>query len=114
MALSKRCDETQHEEKASPDIASAASSSAGTLRPEGDIVLGSSGLLCQIQKLRAEQQALKDVKKQLAKDMKNAVRQKKRLQTRAMTLTDNDLVEVLRMRKAKKTGEAQTDGTAQG
>ena len=36
-----------------------------------------SGLLDQIQSLRQQQQAINDQKKQLAKDMKNAVRKKK-------------------------------------
>ena len=36
--------------------------------------------------------------------MKNALKRKKRLQGKASELTDADLVEVLRMRKAKKSG----------
>ena len=45
-------------------------------------------------------------KKTLAKDMKNTVKKKKRLQGRASQLSDADLVDVLRMRKAKKGNEA--------
>ena len=42
--------------------------------------------------------------------MKNAMKRKKRLQTKASQLSDTDLVEVLRMRKAKKdsVGTSQT------
>ena len=113
-AGSERCDDTQQEQKASHEGASAASSSVDTLLSGGGTSAGSSHLLTQIEKLRAEkQQALRNVKKELAKNMKNAMRQKKRLQTRAMNLTDGDLVEVLRMRKAKKTAEGQSGGTAQ-
>ena len=110
---SERCDDTQKEQKASQEGASAASSSADTLLLGGGTVAGSSHLLTQIEKLRADQQALRNVKKELAKNMKNAMRRKKRLQTRAMNLTEADLVEVLRMRKAKKTAEGQSGGTAQ-
>ena len=46
-------------------------------------------------------------KKKCAKDMKNALKRKKRLQGKAHQLSDADLVEVLRMRKAKKAS-AQT------
>ena len=99
----KSDDAKEHEETASvADSASAASSGAGRSHSDSEIVLGSSGLLDQIQKLRVEQQSLRSQKKQLAKDMKNAVKKKKRLQTRASLLTDVDLVEVLRMRKARR------------
>ena len=109
----KSVDAKQHEETAcAPDSASAASSGSGHLPSNTDMILGSSGLLDHIQKLRAEQQTLKDDKKKLAKDMKNAMKKKKRLQTRACLLSDVDLVEVLRMRKARKGGDEQT-GTEQ-
>ena len=63
-----------------------------------------SSLLNQIDKLKADQAALKAAKAKLAKDMKNAVKRKKRLQGRASQLSDTDLVEVLRMRKHQKGG----------
>jgi len=37
--------------------------------------------------------------------MKNAMKKKKRIQNKAVHLTDSDLVEVLRMRRAKKESE---------
>ena len=112
-AGSERCDDIQQEQKASHEGATGASSSEDTLLSGRGTSAGSSHLLTQIEKLRAEQHALRNVKKELAKNMKNAMRQKKRLQTRAMNLTDGDLVEVLRMRKAKKTAEGQSVFTAQ-
>ena len=48
------------------------------------------------------QKALKEQKKKCAQEMKNAMKRKKRLQGKASQLSDADLVEVLRMRKAKK------------
>ena len=72
-----------------------------------------SSLLNQIHKLKADQVALKTAKAKLAKDMKNAVKRKKRLQSRAVQLSDTDLVEVLRMRKCQKSaqGASQPDST---
>ena len=86
------------------DVSEPASSS-GSQELSLDIAVGKSGLLDQIQKLRAEQQTLKEQKKKLATEMKKASRKKKRLQSRACQLTDVDLVEVLRMRKARKGGD---------
>ena len=48
----------------------------------------------------------------MAKEMKNAVKRKRRLQDRASQLSDRDLVEVLRMRKALK-GDQEPEPTAQ-
>ena len=67
------------------------------LKPEGRSIL-----LEQIHDLRAQQANLKEQKAKLAKDMKNAVKKKKRLQSAASLLSDLDLVEVLRMRKARR------------
>ena len=41
----------------------------------------------------------------------NAMKRKKRLQGQASQLSDSDLVEVLRMRKAKKEGVQTAAGT---
>ena len=62
-----------------------------------------TGLLEQIQDLRKQQHELKDQKKRANKEMKNAMKRRKRLQGKAGQLTDEDLVEVLRMRQASKT-----------
>ena len=61
-----------------------------------------SGLLQKIKDLIDTQKALKEQKKKCALEMKNAMKRKKRLQEKASQLSDTDLVEVLRMRKAKK------------
>ena len=63
---------------------------------------GRSGLLQKIKDLVDTQKALKEQKKKCALEMKNAMQRKKRLQGKANQLSDSDLVEVLRMRKAKK------------
>ena len=59
-------------------------------------------MLVKIEQLRDTQRALKEQKKACAKDMRNAVKRKRRLQTQASQLSDTDLLEVLHMRKAKK------------
>ena len=69
-----------------------------------------SELLQKIKDLVDTQKALKEQKKKCAAEMKNAMKRKKRLQDKASQLSDIDLVEVLRMRKAKKDG-IQTTAT---
>ena len=66
--------------------------------------MGESGsdLLQKIKELQDTQRALKAERKKCAQDMKNAMKRKKRLQGKASQLSDADLVEVLRMRKARK------------
>ena len=59
-----------------------------------------SALLEQIEALRATHRELKAHKKRVAVEMKNAMKRKKRLKGKASQLTDDDLVEVLRMRQA--------------
>ena len=56
----------------------------------------------KIKDLQDAQRALKEQKKKYATEIRNAMKRKKRLQDRASQLSDGDLVEVLRMRKAKK------------
>ena len=63
---------------------------------------GRSDLLQKIKNLQDTQKVLKEQKKKCALEMKNALKRKKRLQGKACALSDSDLVEVLRMRKAKK------------
>ena len=64
-----------------------------------------------IKNLVYTQKALKEQKKKCAAEMKNAMKRKKRLQARASQLSDTDLVEVLRMRKAKKESVHTADTT---
>ena len=84
-------------EEVAPSSAGGASSLSAVFASTG------SSRLNQIDKLKADQVALKAAKAKLAKDMKNAVKRKKRLQSRAAQLSDTDLVEVLRMRKHQKS-----------
>ena len=77
------------------ELSSAGGSSSSVLDEQ-------SGLLQKIKDLVDTQKALKEQKKKCATDMKNAMKRKKRLQGKASQLSDTDLVEVLRMRKAKK------------
>ena len=71
-----------------------------------------SPLLQKIKDLVQTQKALKEEKKKCAQEMKNAMKRKKRLQGKASQLSDTDLVEVLRMRKAKKEKVYTADTTS--
>ena len=59
-------------------------------------------MLERIKALQDAQKALKEQKKKCAKEIKNAMKRKQRLQGKASQLSDADLVEVLRMRKATR------------
>ena len=59
-------------------------------------------MLQRIKGLQDAQKALKDQKKKCAQEIKNAMKRKQRLQAKASQLSDSDLVEVLRMRKATR------------
>lgn len=59
-------------------------------------------LLPEIARLKAERQTLRDQRKKLAKDLKNAERKRSRLKKRAKLLTDSDLVAVMMLRVAER------------
>ena len=84
----------------SPMPAQSEASSAG--RSASSLLDQKSDLLLKIKDLADTQKALKEEKKKCAMELKNAMKRKKRLQGKASLLSDADLVEVLRMRKAKK------------
>ena len=68
-------------------------------------------MLAKIKDLVETQKALREQKKKCALEMKNAMKRKKRLQAKASQLSDTDLVEVLRMRKAKRESVQTADTT---
>ena len=57
-------------------------------------------------KLKEEQAAQRAERKRIAQELKNTMRRKRRLQTRARQLTNADLMEVLLMRDGDKPKEA--------
>ena len=85
---------------ASPMTAPSERNSAGG--SSSSVLDQQSGLLQKIKDLVDTQKALKEQKKKCGQEMKNAMKRKKRLQGKACQLSDADLVEVLRMRKARK------------
>ena len=110
-------DESQREQSgaasSAPDSPLRAPSDAGSSGGASSTDFGSqSGLLQKIKELADVQKALKDQRKKCSAEMKNAMKRKKRLQEKASQLSDGDLVEVLRMRKAKKES-AQTSQTTE-
>ena len=58
-------------------------------------------LLDDIRRLKEEQKALKDQKKVLTKTLKNALRRRTRLQKKAKMLSEQDILDVWRMRNEK-------------
>ena len=110
-------DESQREQSgaasSAPDSPLRAPSDAGSSGGASSTDFGTqSGLLQKIKELADVQKALKDQRKKCSAEMKNAMKRKKRLQDKASQLSDGDLVEVLRMRKAKKES-AQTSQTTE-
>jgi molecular chaperone GrpE (heat shock protein) len=61
-------------------------------------------LLQRIAELKAEQKKMKDQRSKVQKDLKNAMRKKKRLQQRARQLSNDDLMSVLLMRTDGEDG----------
>lgn len=94
--------------------ASASSSAAGNVIQEVaqamNNVLPKDPLGAQIEALRKEQQDMKEKRKRVQKDLRNAERKKRRLSQRARKLSDKDLVAVFMMRKNQREGrEVQPD-----
>ncbi len=70
-----------------------------------------TNLLEQIDALKAEQKKLKEEKVKIAKDVKNALKRKRRIKSKASVLTDADLVEVLRMRQVEERLKSASSGS---
>ena len=76
-------------------------------------VLEKDPLSAQIAAMRDEQKTLRDQRNNLAKELKLAERKKSRLRRRARLLTDDELVNVLMMRKEAKAA-AGSEGPPAG
>ena len=105
----KRTDEGATGASFVPSVAASASSSAAAnvileVAESMNNVLPKDPLGAQIDALRKEQQDMKEKKKRLQKDLRNAERKKRRLSERARRLSDKDLVAVLMMRKNQREG----------
>ncbi len=74
--------------------------------------LPSNPLRAHIEEMKKEQLALRQKRKDLAKDVKNAKKRQSRLRKKARQMTDEDLVTVLLMRKDAKPGKEPGSGTA--
>ena len=53
-----------------------------------------------LMRLRAEAQRMKEAKKALTKNLRNAKRQNQRLKSKAKKLSDNELLQIVAMRQA--------------
>ena len=74
---------------------------SGLLEKPGEGGVGDKTLTEQIQQLKEVQAEMKKAKKEAGKKLKNLQRQKRRLSVKARLLTDEDLVQVLKIRRAK-------------
>ena len=61
-----------------------------------------AALVPEIARLKSEQTALREQRKKLAKDLKNAEKRRSRLKKRVKLLTDTDLVAVMMLRVAER------------
>ena len=86
----------------SPSSTPAPSEASSSGASSSNVLGHQSDLLLKIRELADTQKALKEQRKKCTLEMKNALKRKKRLQTKAWMLSDTDLVEVLRMRKERK------------
>ena len=73
--------------------------------------VGGSDLLGGIARLKAEQKALREERKRVTKELRNAEKKRQRLKRKAKELTDKDLLEVLELRAVSKTMKS-TDASA--
>ena len=88
----------------------AASGIVGAAIPLAAVVTPGTGakasLMQQIDLLKDEQKAARDARKSLNKNLKNALRRKRRLQKKARQLSNEDLVAVLTMREENDSRSA--------
>ena len=75
---------------------------AKALNPLWPVNTEGASLVPEIARLKKEQAALRDQKKRLAKDLKNAEKRRSRLKKRAKLLTNTDLVAVMMLRVAER------------
>ncbi len=68
-------------------------------------------LLARIRQLKDDQAVLRNQRKRIAKDLKNAERRRKRLKKKAKQLSDDDLVAVLRMRQSLSSSSTAASDT---
>ena len=74
--------------------------------------LPQDGLSTSIQALKAKQAEIRKQKQEVAKNLRNAERRKKRLRVRARQLTDEDLVQVLMLRKQQRSDRDSVDAAS--
>ena len=65
-----------------------------------------SELLSGIARLKAEQKGLRDERKRVPKELRNAEKKRQRLKRKAKELADKDLLEVLELRAVSKTAKS--------
>ncbi len=87
----------------SPDVSS---------QPQRLTVCSAAAMNSDIDRLLAEQKRIKDDKKRVAQDLKNALRRRKRLKHRPRLLSSDDLVRVMALREAENAAKAQRASAA--
>ncbi len=113
-ALRSVSEEAEQEATGLVPIAGVAGLPAGGPPPAAANGDARSEILAGIQRLKDEQKALKAERKRVAQALRNETRKKQRLQKKASTLSDTDLMQVLALRadtRAEMT--ARTDARRQ-
>lgn len=75
-----------------------------TAKIDAVIAGNDGGLLAQINELKKQQAEARKMRQKLARDLRNALRRKRRLKSKARMLSNDDLVAVLLMRKENSPG----------
>lgn len=91
-------------------ISSASSSTLDALAVSGG---SEDSLLKHIDRLRAEKRAIKEQRKLVQKNLKNAEKRKARLKKRARQLSNKDLFDVLQLREEMKSEKHAAETPAQ-
>ena len=66
-----------------------------------------------VERLKQEQTTLRADKKRITAELRNATKTKSRLKKRAKMLSDNDLLEVIQLRRIAKTAQAVAEDAGQ-
>ena len=81
---------------------------------DGGVTAKGKSIVEEINALKAEQKAARDLKKKISKDLRNAEKRRQRLKKRAKQLSDADLLAVMSLRVHEKTllGKAAAGGVS--
>jgi len=99
-----------------PGHASAPMASASSASSEQAAVLmghaTATDMATRIQQLRKGQNKLREDRQKIARELKKALRKSKRLKERARQLSEDDMVQILVMKRSKQSGNSKKSTTS--